>query len=177
MERIGVFCSSHNQLDIQFVQSAHEFGEWLGSQHKTLVYGGSRCGLMEELAHAVKNSGGFVVGVVPDIVSQRSLMSDCIDVEFRCANLSDRKDIMLRESDIFVALPGGIGTLDEIFTVTASNTIGYHTKRVLLYNVNGFWDVLWDTLSYMQAENVISSTLSCSLVKVNSFEELKSILE
>ena len=72
-----------------------------------------------------------------------------------CADLSDRKQLLMLQSDTFVALPGGIGTLDEVFTVVASATIGYHAKRVVLYNINGFWDSLISLLDDLSGKGMV----------------------
>lgn len=177
MERIGVFLSSHNELSAAYVQVAENFGAWLGQNKKTLVYGGCRAGLMETLAAAVKKNGGKVVGIVPDILRERHLVSDCCDVEMYCADLSDRKAAMERESDIMVALPGGIGTLDEVFCVAANHTIGINRKRVILCNVDGCWDKLWNALLDLQRQHLISPDMQECLTKADDLEELIKILE
>ena len=102
----------------------------------------------------------------------RDLVSEHIDVEFRCAALADRKEIMLRESDAFVALPGGIGTLDEVFTVVAAHTFGLHAKPTILYDVAGFWDPLIRTLDAMKEQGFITGDFSQRLTVAHSFGEL-----
>ena len=126
MERIGIFCSAADDIEAFYFEKASELGVWLGQNKKTLVYGGANIGLMECIAKAAKENGAFVMGVVPTKLEERGAVSDLLDVTFRVDNLSERKDAMLRESDILVALPGGVGTLDEVFHVMASASIGYH---------------------------------------------------
>ena len=110
--RIAVFLSSRSDIPAAYLPAAREVGEWIGRTGRTLVYGGARKGLMEVLAQSVTQHGGRVFGMVPDVIVERGLESEAIDVTFRCADLSDRKDMMNRESDVLLALPGGIGTLD-----------------------------------------------------------------
>lgn len=153
MKNIGVFCSSHNGINPEYARAAEALGREIGRHGANLVYGGSSCGLMKVLADAVRESGGRTTGVVPRILAERHLESDS-DVTFYCENLDDRKGTMIREADVFVALPGGIGTLDEIFTVAASNHIGYHRKKVILYNVNGFWNPLLDMMEHLRLEGM-----------------------
>ena len=98
-------------------------------------------------------------------------------MEIPCDNLSDRKDIMLMHSDIVVALPGGIGTLDEVFTVAAAKTIGYHDKQVILYNMNGFWDSTIALLEDLQARGMIRGNYRSMITAANSLEELKQLLK
>src|SRR5574344_99968 len=176
MQRIAVFCSSHDNLPRPFAQAAEKLGHWLGSNGKTLVYGGVKKGLMEILASAVKQSGGRVMGIIPDKMLQRGLESEHVDIEFPVVDLSDRKATMLRESDIFIALPGGYGTLDEIFTVVASALVGEHQKSVVLYNVNGFWEPLIHLLHQFYDSGTVSSSPEHALLVADNFEELLSYL-
>lgn len=149
----------------------------LGRTGATLVYGGARFGLMEATAQAAKASGATVVGVVPQILEERDRVSTLIDEKINCRNLSDRKDIMLERSDILVALPGGVGTLDEIFHVLAAAMIGYHSKRVLLYNVNGFWDPLMELLGSSKEKGFVRCDLERHLVVADSIDELEKYIQ
>ena len=149
----------------------------LGRTGATLVYGGARFGLMEATAQAAKASGATVVGVVPQILEERDRVSTLIDEKINCRNLSDRKDIMLERSDILVALPGGVGTLDEIFHVLAAAMIGYHSKRVVLYNVNGFWDSLMELLGSSKDKGFVRCDLERHLVVAESIDELEKYIQ
>lgn len=177
MNAIGIFCSASSQIDPVYFEKAEELGVWLGKNEKTLVYGGSNGGLMECIAKAVKENGGRVFGVIPSILETQNRVSDYVDIDFRCDNLSDRKDTMLQESQIMVALPGGIGTLDELFTVMASATIGYHHKKVVLYNVNGFWNSLTAMLDEMQQKHFIRGSWREYCMVADTFEELTALLK
>lgn len=103
--KIGVYLSSKDHLPSSYVEAAQQVGSFIGSEGHTLVYGGARKGLMEVLAQSVKQAGGRVYGMVPEIIEQRGLVSDAIDVTFRCVDLNDRKMMMNRESDVLVAHP------------------------------------------------------------------------
>jgi len=152
--RIGVFCSSHADIKSEYIAAAKFLGSEIGRRGAYMIYGGSRCGLMNIAASAVHAAGGQTIGAVPRLLEERNLADDA-DITFYCENLDDRKSTMVREADVFVALPGGIGTLDEIFTVAAANTIGYHSKKVILYNVCGFWNPLLHMLEFMKNENML----------------------
>lgn len=177
MKKIAVFCSASENIDSVYKEKAEEFGTWLGKTDRWLIYGGTNKGLMDVLARAAKSNGGFVMGVVPSIVEERGNVSDLLDVTFPTENLSDRKDVMLRESEIAVALPGGVGTLDEIFHVMASATIGYHHKQVVLYNIDGFWNGIIDFLAGLEKQRFAHSPLEYYFKVANSFEELVKILD
>lgn len=176
MERIGVFLSSRSDVPAAYRQAAEDIGRWIGATGRTLVYGGARKGLMETLARRVKDNGGRVVGVVPQILVDRKLESNCVDVTFYCADLNDRKAILMRESDMLVALPGGIGTLDEVFTVLAASTIGTERKRVVLYNVDGCWDTLLRLLDELHAKGLSAAPAVGTVATASTPEELEALV-
>jgi uncharacterized protein (TIGR00730 family) len=103
-------------------------------------------------------------------------MSDRLTVHIPCDNLSDRKDLLLAHSDVVVALPGGIGTLDEVFTVAAAHTIGYHQKLIILYNIEGFWNTLIALLDDLQQRGMIRGHWKDYISVANSFEELTAMI-
>lgn len=177
MERIGIFCSASDEIDAVYFEKASELGEWMGQNKKTLVYGGANLGLMECVAKAAKENGGFVMGVVPTKLEERGAVSDLLDVTFRVDNLSERKDAMLRESDILVALPGGVGTLDEVFHVMASASIGYHAKKVILYNIDGFWDGLLAFMEALKGKHFARRPWENFCLVANDFKELIELLK
>ena len=177
-KRVAVFCAASEEIDPLYSKAAVEVGMLLGRIGAELVYGGARFGLMEATARGAKESGAHVVGVVPMILEERGRVSPLIDEKINCNNLSDRKDIMLGRSDILVALPGGIGTLDEIFHVMAAATIGYHGKRVVLYNVNGYWDSLVAMLRSSKESGFVRGDMDRYMAVAESIGELeKMILE
>ena len=173
---VAVFCAASENISPGYFEAAAEVGAMLGRMGATLVYGGARFGLMEATAKAAKSAGARIVGVVPDILVERDRVSTLLDEKIPCRNLSERKDIMLAKSDVLVALPGGIGTLDEIFHVMAAATIGYHKKRVVLYNVNGFWDPLTDMLDRFNDDGFIRGNVPCFMPVANSIGELETLI-
>lgn len=176
VKRVAVFCAASEEIDSMYSEAAVEVGALLGRIGAELVYGGARFGLMEATARGAKESGARVVGVVPMILEERGRVSSFIDEKVNCCNLSDRKDIMLGRSDILVALPGGIGTLDEIFHVMAAATIGYHSKKVVLYNVNGFWNPLVELLGSMRDNGFVRCSLEKQMSVAGNIEELERII-
>lgn len=174
--KIGIFCSANNNLDAEFSRLTEEFGHWIGGEGHTIVYGGRNSGLMECIARSVKESGGMVVGVVPQVLLRSGRVSDFIDVTIPCDDLSDRKSLMMAHSDVFIALPGGVGTLDEIFSVVASASIGYHDKRVILYNIRNFWQPLAELLEKLQRHGVLREGWRENLVVADSLDEIIRML-
>ncbi len=176
MEKIGIFCAASNTIDELYFERARELGRWMGENGKTLIYGGSNQGLMECLAKEVKAHGGRVFGVVPTKLEERGRVSELLDVTFRTHNLSDRKDILVEESEVLVALPGGIGTLDEVFHTMAAHSIGYHAKRVIFYNVNGFYDALLAFLRGLDASHFSHRPVENYMQVASTLDELTTLL-
>ena len=175
--KIGIFCSANDNIDPLFFTKTEELGRWAAENGHTIVFGGCNMGLMECVAKAAKEAGGMTIGVVPSKVEERGRLSDHLDVHIPCADLTDRKQLLMLQSDVFVALPGGIGTLDEVFTVVASATIGYHGKRVVLYNINGFWDSLIALLDDLTAKSMVRGDWKRHIVAANSFDEVRQAIE
>ncbi len=176
VKTVGVFCAASVTLDAAYYELAEQFGEWLGRHGMTMVYGGANSGLMESAALGVRRGGGKAVGVVPRILESRRRVSTLVDEVIRCEDLTDRKAIMVERSDVLVALPGGIGTLDEVFTVMASHSIGYHSKRVVLFDTAGFWDGLLAMLRDMDAKGFVNVPLDRCLTVARSWDELENAL-
>ena len=171
--KICVFCSANGQIDPDFFSAAEELGRWAAEKGHTIVYGGVNQGLMEAIGRAAHEAGALTIGVIPTIVEKSGRRSDYVDIDIPCDNLSDRKQLMMDQADVFVALPGGIGTLDEIFTVAASATIGYHQKPVVLFNVKGFWNPLVQLLDNLKAQGMVRGDWQQYIRIISSLEELE----
>jgi len=174
--KICVFCSANKQIDPEFFTMTEELGKWAAENGHTIVYGGVNQGLMECIGKAAKEAGGHTIGVVPMIVEKTGRISDFVDVEIPCDNLHDRKQLMEDQSDVFIALPGGLGTLDEIFTIVASATIGYHQKMVILYNMKGFWNNLIALLDDLQDKGMVRGDWQQYIKTADSIEEISRLL-
>ncbi|MCD8166684.1 MAG: TIGR00730 family Rossman fold protein [Bacteroides sp.] len=177
MDRIGIFCSTSPSIDPLYFEKCAELGTWLGKSGKTLIYGGASLGLMECISKSVSENDGKVIGVVPDKLEERGKVSTCLTEVFYTTNLSERKDIIVRESDILIALPGGIGTYDEVFHVMAAASIGYHTKQIVFYNINGFYNKLIVALEDLGEKGFLHHPLSFYYQIANTLEELQQIIE
>lgn len=174
--KICVFCSANEQIDPDFFSATEELGRWAAKNGHAIVYGGVNQGLMECLGRAAYEAGGRTIGVVPTIVEKTGRVSDHVEIEIPCDNLSDRKQLMMDKSDVFIALPGGIGTLDEIFTVAASATIGYHQKTVILYNIKDYWTSLIQLLDDLQRHGMVRGEWRQYIKMASSIEELAALL-
>ncbi len=175
--KICIYCSANADIDPDFFRMTEELGRWAASNAHSIVYGGVNQGLMECVARAAHENGAQVVGVIPTLVEKSGRISEQVDVEMLCDNLSDRKQMMQDYADVFIALPGGIGTLDEIFSTAASATIGYHSKKVILYNMKGFWDALIALLDDLQEKGFTRKEWRNQIKVADSLEEIESILK
>ena len=175
--KICIFCSANHQIDHDFFSMTEELGRWAAAKGHTIVFGGVNQGLMERIARATKEAGGRTIGVIPRIVERYGRTSQFVDVEIPCDSLHERKQLMEAQSDVFVALPGGIGTLDEVFSIAASATLGYHQKRVILYNMKGFWDSLIAMLDDLHRQGVTRKQWRTYIQVANNLDELAQLLE
>ncbi len=145
---ICVFCGSSAGKNPAFSQTAARFGELLARNGRTLVYGGSNVGLMKVIADAALSEGGRVVGVMVDYLVGKEVAHDALSELRIVPTMSERKALMAELSDGFVALPGGIGTLDELFEIWTWSQLGFHRKPFGMLNVDGFFDPL---IAYLKA--------------------------
>lgn len=136
---VCVYCSSSDRVDPAYFETAKALGRLLGERKNALVYGGGNTGPMNALADAVKESGGRVLSVIPKIFDERGLTYKDSDEVVVTANLQERRITMIRDSDVFLALPGGFGTLEEIAENLTMRQLGLHSRPLCLLDVNGFW--------------------------------------
>jgi len=180
--KVAIFCSANNNLPDKYFRCAEELAAWLVRGGNDIVFGGTQAGLMGCIADTVKSLrkkdavAGRLIGVVPRIVEEGGRSVSDMDVEIPCENLSDRKDIMINHSDICIALPGGIGTLDEIFTVASAASIGYHHKQVIMYNIDGFWNSFTAMLDDLSLKGVIRGPWQQHFIVCDTFEEVQNTL-
>lgn len=170
--RICVFCSANNNIDRAFFEQARLLGQWIGAQGHTLVYGGCDLGLMECVARAAFEAGGQVIGVIPIRLEQGGHVSQYIHTNIYCETLAERKQLMLDHCDVAVALPGGIGTLDEVFSMAAEGTLSYHDKRVVVYNINGFWNGLRALLDQLEERGLMRGDYRRLITFADTLEEV-----
>lgn len=139
---ICVYCGSRPGNHPQFTEIAKATGQWIGERGGQLVYGGGRSGLMGTVAEATKQAGGRVVGIIPQALVDKELANHGCDELHIVKNMHERKAMMAERSDAFVALPGGIGTFEELFEVWTWRQLGYHDKPIGLLNVDGYYDTM-----------------------------------
>ena len=142
LDALCLFCGSSSGTNPVYKSAAHDFGKTLAELNIRLVYGGGSVGLMGVAADACMAAGGSVIGVIPTLLMEKEVGHKGITAMHVVANMHERKALMTELSDGFIALPGGYGTLDELFEALTWLQLGYHRKPVGLLNVDGFFDHL-----------------------------------
>lgn len=153
--KLAVFCGSRTGSDPDFLNEARRLGEFMGRQGVDLVFGGGHVGLMGMVADAVLAAGGRAYGVIPEHLRDRELAHQGLTELHVVKNMHERKARMAQLADAFVALPGGIGTLEEIFEAWTWAQLGFHHKPCAFYNVKGFYDPLLAMVKSMQSHDFV----------------------
>lgn len=149
---ISVFCGASLPRNQQYTAAAALLGKLLAQRGHSLLYGGSNLGIMGAVSSASLENGGRVVGVIPSFFSEEIILSQPVTQLVRVASMAERKEYLIANSDAFIALPGGIGTIDEIFEVLVANQLGLISKPMGLLNTNGFFLPMIEMLKNMEHE-------------------------
>ncbi|AGH49294.1 MULTISPECIES: TIGR00730 family Rossman fold protein [Sphingomonadales] len=172
MKRLAVYCASSLGNDPIFADVARHVGRTLAARGIGLVYGGGRLGLMGLVADAALEAGGEVIGVIPEVLRDAEVAhTGCTELHI-VANMHQRKAMMTDLADGFVTIPGGIGTMDELFEALSWAQLGYHAKPCGLVNVAGFYDHLTAFLDGVVAAGLLRPAHRANLVEAGTIEEL-----
>ena len=155
MKAICVYCGANDGADPLYAQAARAMGAALVEHNLALVYGGGKVGLMGVIADEVLRLGGEVTGVIPTALVEREVGHTGLTRQFIVKDMHERKAMMARLSDGFIAMPGGMGTLEELFEMLTWAQLGIHDKPIGLLNVNGFYDGLAAFISHAREEGFI----------------------
>jgi uncharacterized protein (TIGR00730 family) len=153
---VAVYCGSRFGDSPAFADAARSLGELIGRSGDTLVYGGGRVGLMGAVADAVMAAGGKVFGVIPQALMDREVGHAGLTELHVVQTMHERKQLMAERADAFISLPGGIGTLEELYEVWSWQQLGYHDKPVALLNVDGYYDALLEFHRVMHGRGFVS---------------------
>ena len=152
---ICVYCGSSPGTDPAFVEAAQSFGKILAENGVRLVYGGGSIGLMGALASAAIQHGGAATGIIPEFLTAKERPRRLAQEQIITRDMHERKSTMFARADAFVALPGGIGTLEELIEQMTWAQLGRHKKPILIANINGFWDPLLVLLEHMRTLGLV----------------------
>ncbi|HRZ87336.1 MAG TPA: TIGR00730 family Rossman fold protein [bacterium] len=155
MRSVCVYCSSSNDIAPVYHRAAKRLGRLIGRSGWRLIYGGGMIGLMGTLADAVRREGGTVTGIIPRSLARKGIMYENAEEMIETKNLRDRKELMERRADAFIALPGGFGTLEEIAEIITLKQLRYHDKPVVFLDTGGFYSHLFRHFRKCFAEKFI----------------------
>lgn len=177
IKNICVYCGSAEGDDLRYAAAAENFGRILAKADVGLVFGGGSCGLMGLTARAVLNAGGRVTGIIPDFLEERELamqgMTDLIVVD----HMHTRKRLMFEKSDAFVALPGGVGTLEELTEQLTWIQLGRHTKPLVIADIGGFWRPLLTLFAHMHNAGFIREGYEVRYLVAERVEDILPMIQ
>lgn len=174
---ITVYLGANEGNDPLLKEAVRELGAWIGTNGNTLVYGGSKSGLMGELAESVLQAGGKVIGVEPQFFIDAGFVYDEITELITTKDMSERKAKMIELGDAFIAFPGGTGTLEEITEVMSKVSLKHLDAPCILYNLNGYYDSLKQLLEHMIEMDLSSEEKQEGIYFAEHLEEIQRILD
>ena len=173
---VCVYCGSSFGSDQTHEASATRLGQLIAEAGLRLVYGGGSVGLMGTVANAALEAGGKVTGIIPRFLEKREVMLSTLEDLVITDDMHERKHLMFQRSDAFIALPGGIGTLEEAVEMMTWAQLGQHRKPVVLANINGFWSPLLELLDHMRAQGYIRPDTEVPYLVARSVDEILPML-
>ena len=177
VKRLAVYCGSAPGTDPMFADATRATAAAMVNNGVDLVYGGGRLGLMGLIADSVLELGGHVYGVIPDALVNLEVAHTGVTELYHVPNMHERKAKMTDLADAFIALPGGIGTFDELFEAWSWNALGYHAKPFCLLNVAGFWDGMIGFIDHATESGFLSQSRRKQLLVASSPEEALELLD
>lgn len=173
--RIAVYCSARRNIDPAYADDARRLGKWIGENGHTLVYGGLEYGLMDEVANATANAGGKVIGVVPQSRLRDQHPANAVNIAV--STLHERKQTMEENADVFVALEGGLGTIDEIISALVSMTFFRAFQPIIMLNRDGIYNPLKELFDVLEKHKLAGPPATEAVRFVSDAEQLISALE
>jgi uncharacterized protein (TIGR00730 family) len=172
IKTVCVYCGSGAGTNPRFIESARALGKALAEGGIRLVYGGGSVGMMGAVATSVLDHGGTVTGIIPGFLTAKENALKRVQEMIVTPDMHERKRLMFEHADAFVALPGGVGTLEELVEQLTWQQLGRHTKPVLLANIDGFWEPLLALIAHMRATQFIRPNLSVDILKAERVEDI-----
>jgi uncharacterized protein (TIGR00730 family) len=172
IKTVCVYCGSGPGTNPRFVEAAVALGKIFAENNIRLVYGGGSVGLMGSIAKSVLDHGGAVTGIIPDFLRARENALTKVQEMIVTPDMHERKRLMFERSDAFVALPGGVGTLEELVEMLTWQQLGRHAKPILLANVDGFWEPLMALLAHMRTAQFIRPNLEVDILMTERVEDI-----
>lgn len=170
--KVTVYCGSNPGLNPQFTQAAKELGHWIGRKGYTLVYGGGSNGLMGTVADATLETNGDIHGVIPEVLKGIEVKHPLVEKIDIVDTMPERKTRMIELGDVFIALPGGVGTIEEISEILSLTRIGLINKPTVFYNIDGYYDSMQVLLNRMVEEDFLKQEIRDMFLFSDSLENI-----
>src|ERR1700743_2083655 len=172
IKTVCVYCASGPATNPHFIESAKAFGKAMAENGIRLVYGGGSLGIMGAVASSVLDHGGIGTGIIPDFLQFKENALKRVQEMIVTPDMHERKRLMFERSDAFIALPGGIGTLEELVEQLTWQQLGRHSKPILMANIDGFWEPLLALLEHMRSTEFIRPSLAVNILKAERIEDI-----
>jgi uncharacterized protein (TIGR00730 family) len=176
IKNICIYCGSGLGVNGKYAQTAHILGKGMAEQDIGLVYGGASIGIMGEVARAVRDNGGHVTGVIPRFLTKHEVVYNEAQELIFTETMQERKHIMAERSDAFIALPGGIGTLEELVEMMTLAQLERHVKPIVMASIDNFWDPLIALFDHMRTEGFIRPEIPVTYKVAHKAEEIMPLI-
>ena len=175
-KNICCFCGASSEVSNRYHKIAKDFGIFLAKNDMTLVYGGGALGLMGTLSNSVLQNKGYVIGIFPKILDEKEQLNENIQEIILVNSMFERKKVMIEKSDAFVILPGGFGTLDELFEALTLKMLGLHNKPIIILNSDGFWNELITLFQKIKAHKFGNYNIGKEFFMIDDIDQINSII-
>tara|TARA_Y100000591_G_C21563534_1_gene559790 strand:- start:107 stop:679 length:573 start_codon:yes stop_codon:yes gene_type:complete len=174
---ICVFCSSQSPNNKAFLKTAYSLGKELSNKGHTIIYGGGETGMMGSLSRGVLENQGHLIEVIPNYFNSKNTSKKKLSKVITTKSFSQRKNIMISKSDLFICLPGGFGTMDELFEVIALNQLSVIKKNIVLIDINNFWDTFKKFLNELKKKGFLYDIKKSNIYFKESIEQTIQFIE
>ena len=175
IKSLTIYCSSSNLLDQNYYDLSVKIGKFLSKKKISIIYGGGKVGMMGKISKSAINSGGKVIGIIPKFLDSKEIIDSDISETIIVKNMSERKKRLFEMGDAFLILPGGSGTIEEATEVISWKLLGIHTKKIIIFNYNNYWDPLIKMYNQAKNKRFGNKNLQNICEHVTTFQEFISI--
>tara|TARA_Y100000590_G_scaffold255688_1_gene287108 strand:- start:2305 stop:2841 length:537 start_codon:yes stop_codon:yes gene_type:complete len=175
IKSLTIYCSSSNLLELEYYKLASDIGHFLSKKKISIIYGGGKVGMMGKISKSALNTGGKVIGVIPEFLNTREIIDYDITQTIVVKNMSIRKQKLFDLGEAFLILPGGSGTIEEATEVISWKYLGIHNKDIIIFNYNNFWDHLIKMYDKTKIQKFGNKNLKNICNIVNNFEDFTKL--
>lgn len=175
IKSLTIYCASSSKIDKKYINLGNKIGEIIAKNNINLTYGGGNNGLMGVISNSVKLNGGYVTGIIPRFLVSTENLNTKIDKIIKVKNMSERKKLLLEKGDAILTLPGGPGTLEEIAEIISWLNLGIHSKPIIIFNYNSFWNKLILLYKQMYKQKFINTKYNNLFYLIDNISQFKKL--